>query len=324
LIQQYIYIDRLLDSSLPHDLLNEYAHASSSTFREGVEVPPTICEEPRTTDSGSPTGNGGTPPKKVKRTPRELYRVSSEHTPLLVDEDDDTDYEGPKPEIPGMEDDSVESGDRIVQIAIYVNLAANAVLLAGKIAVILLTSSLSVLASLVDAALDFLSTGIVWTTTRLIERQDQYQYPVGRRRLEPVGVLVFSVVMVTAFVQVGLQCLNRLNSNDHEIIELGLPAIIIMSSTVFIKALCWLWCRLIKNSSVQALAQDAMTDVIFNIFSIIFPLGTSAPLPSLTPLTPLKSASTPSCGGSILSAVSSSPCMSSSTGRERQRGTSAT
>jgi divalent metal cation (Fe/Co/Zn/Cd) transporter len=46
-----------------------------------------------------------------------------------------------------------------------------------------------------------------------------------------------------------------------------------MSSTVLIKAACWLWCRLIKNSSVQALAQDAMTDIIFNIFSIIFPLG---------------------------------------------------
>jgi divalent metal cation (Fe/Co/Zn/Cd) transporter len=171
-----------------------------------------------------------------------------------------------------MEDDSVESGDRIVQFAIYLNLAANTILLAGKIAVILLTSSLSVLASLVDAALDFLSTAIVWTTTRMIERQDRYQYPVGRRRLEPVGV---SVIMVTSFAQVALECLSRLNSRDHSIIELGLPAIVIMSSTVLIKALCWLWCRLIKNSSVQALAQDAMTDVIFNIFSIIFPLSKS-------------------------------------------------
>ncbi|KAI4122900.1 MAG: hypothetical protein LQ347_006342 [Umbilicaria vellea] len=45
-----------------------------------------------------------------------------------------------------------------------------------------------------------------------------------------------------------------------------------MASTVLIKFGCWLWCRMIKNSSVQALAQDAMTDVVFNIFSIIFPL----------------------------------------------------
>jgi hypothetical protein len=274
LIQQYIYIDRLLDSSLPHDLLNEYTHTPSSgpsTYRESFGVPATISEDE---DSIYIATGPGTLPKRVKRTPREIYRISEEHVPLLQGEEDDDDYDGPKPEIPGMEDDSVESGDRIVQIAIYVNLAANTILLAGKLAVIFLTNSLSVLASLVDAALDFLSTAIVWTTTRLIERQDHYRYPVGRRRLEPVGVLVFSVIMVTSFVQVALECLSRLNSADHTVIELGLPAVIIMSSTVMIKALCWLWCRLIKNSSVQALAQDAMTDVIFNIFSIIFPLGT--------------------------------------------------
>ncbi|KAB8302580.1 hypothetical protein EYC80_005960 [Monilinia laxa] len=271
LIQQYIYIDRLLDSSIPHDLLNEYEHnASSGRF----EVPATISEEPRTPpEIETPNGNGnssGSVPKRIKRTPREIYKVTEE-TPLLLSEED-SEYDGPKPEIPGMEDDSVESGDRIVQIAIYINLIANTVLLAGKIAVIVLTNSLSVLASLVDAALDFLSTAIVFTTTKMIERQDQYSYPVGRRRLEPIGVLVFSVIMVTSFFQVALECFNRLSSDDRDIIELTLPAIIIMSSTVFIKALCWLWCRLIKNSSVQALAQDAMTDVIFNIFSIIFPL----------------------------------------------------
>ncbi|KAH8792521.1 hypothetical protein BGZ57DRAFT_507099 [Hyaloscypha finlandica] len=280
LVQQYLYIDRLLDSSLPHDLLNEYNDTpdigSSSALRASVEVPPTINEEPHTpiseTRGSTPTGNGtGTLTKKVKRTPREIYKVSDEVSPL-IDHGDDDDWDGPKPEIPGMEDDSVESGDRIVQLAIYVNFAANAVLLVGKIAVIVLTSSLSVLASLVDAALDFLSTAIVWTTTRMIARRDQYQYPVGRRRLEPIGVLVFSVVMITSFFQVALECLSRLKSLDHSIIELGLPAIIIMSSTVFIKAACWFWCRLVKNSSVQALAQDAMTDVIFNIFSIIFPL----------------------------------------------------
>ena len=104
----------------------------------------------------------------------------------------------------------VESNDPFVTVAIYVNMAANLVLLAGKIAVIVLTSSLSVLASLVDAALDFLSTAIVWTTTKLISRQDQYAYPIGRRRLEPVGVLVFSVIMITSFFQVALQCFNRL------------------------------------------------------------------------------------------------------------------
>jgi Cation efflux family len=266
-----MYIDRLLDSSIPHSLLNEYNNTS-----DNIEVPPTISEEPPTPSSDSGDRNGGPSSfKKVKRTPRDLYKVPAEDTPLLHEDDDD--WKGPRPEIPGMEDDSVESGDRIVQVAIYITLAANTILLVGKIVVMLLTNSLSVLASLVDAALDFLSTAIVWTTTRLIARQDPHMYPVGRRRLEPIGVLVFSVIMVTSFFQVALECFSRLTSGDRSVLELGLPAIAILAGTVFIKALCWLWCRLIKNSSVQALAQDAMTDVIFNIFSIVFPLGMFLP-----------------------------------------------
>ena len=145
-------------------------------------------------------------------------------------------------------------------VAIIINFAANTILLAGKIAVIVLTSSLSVLASLVDAALDFLSTAIVYATTKLIQVEDHYGYPVGRRRLEPIGVLVFSVIMVTSFFQVALECLQRLMGDDHTLVELGVPAIAIMVGTVVIKGLCWFWCRLVKNSSVQALAQDAMTD----------------------------------------------------------------
>lgn len=300
LIQQYLYIDKLLDSSLPHDLLNEYNDMPASHFR-GVEIPDTIREETPSAnrsavgsllDGGSgKISEAGTPPndetgngkgstdilaKKVKRTPRDIYRAT-ETTPLFTSEDDDDeevwDGEGPRPDIPWLEDDEVNSSDRVVIVAIYINFAANFILLAGKIAVIISVSSMSVLASLVDAILDFLSTAIVWITTWLVSRQDQYKYPVGRRRLEPLGVLVFSVIMITSFVQVGLQSIQRLMSPDREIVELGIPAISIMVGTIFIKGLCWIWCRLVKNSSVQALASDAMTDVIFNTGSILFPIG---------------------------------------------------
>lgn len=285
LISSYLYIDRLLDSSLPHNLIQEYNHSADPD----LHVPKTISEEPGSklddqhpSANIKPIPNGHGSQVKVKRTPKALYKVPDEDTPLLGDDVQG----GPKAyEMQNSDDGGNESGSKVVTVAIYVNLAANAILLAGKIAVIALTSSLSVLASLVDAALDFLSTAIVWTTTKLISRQDQYTYPVGRRRLEPLGVLVFSVIMITSFFQVFLECFNRLTSSDHSIIQLGLPSILIMASTVLIKLGCWFWCRLIKNSSVQALAQDAMTDVVFNIFSIIFPLvGYYASLWWLDPL----------------------------------------
>lgn len=228
---------------------------------------------------GTTSSNGA---QKVKRTPKNLYKVpeQDENTPLLQQADDDH-------AVSDLEDDDLVSDPKlrdwvpeededtespVVKLALYLNLAANTTLLIMKIVVTIMTSSLSVVASLVDAALDFLSTAIVWVTSWMIARQDRYAYPVGRRRLEPIGVLVFSVIMITSFFQVGIEGVSRLSGPDHSIVQLTIPAVAIMASTVVIKGLCWFWCRLVRNSSVQALAQDAITDVVFNTFSIFFPL----------------------------------------------------
>ena len=302
LIQHYLYIDRLLDSSLPHNLIQEYMNLESG----GVNIPSPIREESSPSASPiaiSPSGktatnssvsgsasisNYGTNSTNsfsqakcaVKRTPKNLYKVpeSDETSPLLaqldggsVFEDDvEQDIDSRLKDWVPEEDEDTESP--IVKVALYINLAANTVLLIMKIIAAVMTSSLSVLASLVDAALDFLSTAIVWITSWMISRQDRYAYPVGRRRLEPIGVLVFSVIMITSFFQVGIEGISRLTGKDHTVVQLTIPAVAIMASTVVIKGLCWLWCRLIRNSSVQALAQDAVTDVVFNTFSIFFPL----------------------------------------------------
>lgn len=93
-----------------------------------------------------------------------------------------------------------------------------------------------------------------------MERNDSHDYPIGRARLEPLGVLVFAVIMITSFVQVALEATQRLFGPDHKVVILTGTAILIMASTVVVKGLCWLWCRMIKNSSVQALAADAVTD----------------------------------------------------------------
>ncbi|OMP89246.1 Metal tolerance protein 3 [Diplodia seriata] len=283
LIQQYAFIDRLLDSSLPHNLIQEY---------NTVNIPDTISEESGTAphspylagqqsseDSTNSSAIEAFGQRKVKRTPKNLYKVPDEETsPLLSGQQNgyggiSADVEANEPRMPIYEpEEETGSQHRIVTIAIYVNLVANTVLLAMKIVVTILTSSLSVLASLVDAALDFLSTAIVWVTTRLISREDRYSYPIGRSKLEPVGVLIFSVIMITAFFQVLLEGFQRFMGNDQSIVRLTTSALVIMAATVVVKGLCWFWCRMIKNSSVQALAQDAITDVVFNFFSIIFPL----------------------------------------------------
>lgn len=83
------------------------------------------------------------------------------------------------------------------RIAININVVANIFLLAAKTGAIFYSQSLSLIASLADSALDLLCTLIVWSTNRIVSWRLaalQKRFPVGRRRLEPMGILVFSVV----------------------------------------------------------------------------------------------------------------------------------
>lgn len=179
--------------------------------------------------------------------------------------------DGAEPEHFNVED----AEQRAISIAININFAANIVLLIGKIIVTISTNSLSIVASLLDSVLDFLSTVIVWSSNRLAQVRDKTKYPVGRSRLEPLGVLVFSVLMIVSFFQIAIQGVQQLLA-DPETREalrpLGPAVIAIMALVVLVKSLCFLWCRNSKSASVQALSQDAASDVIFNFFSIIFPV----------------------------------------------------
>lgn len=121
------------------------------------------------------------------------------------------------------------------------------------------SSSLSLIASLVDSALDLLCTAIVWVTNKLVQwriNRLSRQFPVGRRRLEPIGILVFSVIMVIAFMQVLKESVEKLLPGGEKVAaELPLIAVGAMLATVIVKGVIWFGCIRVKTTQVQALAQ---------------------------------------------------------------------
>ncbi|KAI1614650.1 hypothetical protein EDD37DRAFT_109339 [Exophiala viscosa] len=159
---------------------------------------------------------------------------------------------------------------------ININVIANIALLIAKGIAALKSNSLSLIASLLDSALDLLCTVIVWSTNRLVSWRLSSlakKFPVGRRRLEPIGILVFSIIMVISFLQILQESIQRLlPSGDHSIATLPAVAIGAMAATVGVKGLIGLGCFRIKTTQVQALAQDCKTDVYFNTLSLLFPL----------------------------------------------------
>ena len=188
--------------------------------------------------------------------------------------------------------------DKFVKWLININLLINLILVIGKVVAVFSSNSVSLLASLVDSTLDLLSTVVIYASSRATAYRSWhtfYKYPVGKRRLEPLGVLIFSVLMVVSFTQVLLESVNRLIAvargtapHDEQLPWIG---IIFMVITIVIKSFMWLLCRKSRNSSVAAIGQDSENDVAFNVFTLVFPtLDAYLGMPSLDPI-----------GGAILS-----------------------
>ncbi|KAK7550109.1 hypothetical protein IWX49DRAFT_149585 [Phyllosticta citricarpa] len=184
--------------------------------------------------------------------------------------------ESVEPLLPDDEREKRRKARRNAKWAININVIANILLLLAKCVASYFSSSLSLIASLVDSALDLLCTLIVWTTNRLVKwrlQKLQAKFPVGRKRLEPLGILVFSIIMIVSFIQVLQESVEKLmGDGPKEAVQLPTVAIAAMASTVGLKGLIWFGCIPIKTTQVQALAQDCKTDVYFNTLSLLFPV----------------------------------------------------
>lgn len=201
------------------------------------------------------------------------------HISLIEEYGDDIDAPNPlrrgrRPKTVNNQDYSTNQSS-LIRFWIDVNLIVNILLMAGKLVVWWLTASLSIIASLVDSALDLLSTIIIYVSARVADRRDwktKHAFPVGRSRLEPIGVLVFSVIMVVSFLKIADESVEGLLQGPVDPVQIGTPSLIIMGMTIGIKVIIWIKCRTVNSSSIHALAQDAETDVKFNFFSILFPV----------------------------------------------------
>ncbi|BGO90840.1 hypothetical protein NBRC10512_005208 [Rhodotorula toruloides] len=220
--------------------------------------------------------------KKMPKKVRKFYERQNEQLDAFIEVDEILDNARAKAATGELLPVGLHSSEKqddhraAVKWAINFNLAINVLLIIAKIAVVFLSHSMSLIASTVDSAIDLLSTVIIFGTSRYIEHRDwksSYIYPTGKRKMEPLGVLIFSVFMISSFLQVFIESVNRLFDKNLEFTRLPLVALLVMGSTIVIKAGVWLSCRAIKSASVEALQQDAENDIVFNFFSILFPFA---------------------------------------------------
>ena len=167
--------------------------------------------------------------------------------------------------------------DLEVSTAARLTLSVNIFLLFLKIAATIQSGSLSVLSSLFDSALDLFSGTVIAITQYLILKYNRYHYPVGRKRLEPVSIIIIAAVMGTAALQIITNAVENLGKRPNVNAFSGL----IVALVVVLKGTLYLLCKGVKNPSVQALAVDHRNDVVSNVVTLAFGLLGTYVLPVL-------------------------------------------
>lgn len=66
------------------------------------------------------------------------------------------------------------------------------------------SGSLAIAASTLDSLLDLMAGGILWFTHLSMKNINIYKYPIGKLRVQPVGIIIFAAVMAT----LGTFCAN--------------------------------------------------------------------------------------------------------------------
>lgn len=69
------------------------------------------------------------------------------------------------------------------------------------------SGSIAIAASTLDSLLDLMAGFILWFTHLAMKKVNIYKYPIGKLRMQPVGIVVFAAVMATLGM---LRCLNLL------------------------------------------------------------------------------------------------------------------
>ncbi|KAE9594464.1 hypothetical protein Lal_00001245 [Lupinus albus] len=169
-----------------------------------------------------------------------------------------------------VEEDSEELAqqERAMKISNY----ANIILLLLKVYATLRSGSIAIAASTLDSLLDLMAGGILWFTHIAMNNINIYKYPIGKLRVQPVGIIIFAAIMATLGFQVLLTALEQLIENspgEKMTTEQLIWLYSIMIFATVVKFILWLYCRSSGNKIVRAFADDHHFDVVTNVVGLV-------------------------------------------------------
>ena len=190
--------------------------------------------------------------KKMNKKVKKFYKQQEKFIDVLFEE-------------PTNDKDSIN--DCKTRIGIYGSFCVNIFLCVIKLIAAISSGSLTVIASTLDSCLDIISGAVMFVTALLMKTPNPVKYPIGKKRMEPLGIIVFATAMFTSTIQLLSSAVSTLMSGSSSF-EISLFTIFVIGITIILKSLLFLYCRTINNPSTEALAEDHRNDILTNTFGM--------------------------------------------------------
>ncbi|KAJ9151350.1 Cation efflux family protein [Pleurostoma richardsiae] len=166
-------------------------------------------------------------------------------------------------------EEDVRMGPKI-KFAVYASFTVNLCLFIIQLYAAIATGSLSLFATAADAFMDLVSSFVMLITSKLAARPSVYKYPVGRTRIETMGVILFCALMTTVAIQLLVESGRSLAEGEQDSEQLDIIPIVIVGVAIFAKASLMVYCfALRKYPSVHVFFIDHRNDIAVNSFGLI-------------------------------------------------------
>jgi divalent metal cation (Fe/Co/Zn/Cd) transporter len=142
----------------------------------------------------------------------------------------------------------------------FISLSANILLFVAQLTAALLSGSLTLFATTLDAFMDLASIFVLIFAGKLAASSNIHKYPTGRTKYKTAGIIVFATLMATLSLQIWSESIQSFVKGSRDV-NVGFVSIVIVGSGIAVKLFLFLYCRLFSHlPSIKILAQDHFND----------------------------------------------------------------
>ncbi|OAL55437.1 hypothetical protein IQ07DRAFT_582924 [Pyrenochaeta sp. DS3sAY3a] len=164
--------------------------------------------------------------------------------------------------------DHLKNGPK-VRFAVNASFIVNFCLFIIQLYAAISTGSLSLFATAADAFMDLVSSCVMLITSRMAARPSIYKYPVGRTRIETIGIIMFCCLMTTVAIQLIIESGRSLGGGAKESEELHIIPIAFVAVAIFSKASLCVYCFIYRRyPAVHVFFIDHRNDIVVNSFGL--------------------------------------------------------